>query len=351
MTTTKKRNRNQNSIKSGGKELNDLKSRLEREKEKFKRNLKQKWDALEKIRESFKTEETEELETFVNFKLTARPEVFREMMDHMKYYEEATMFLEAEGVISALSVQESGAENAENVAENKTLEKLGEEREPSSFFVQESGDENAGKVTENKTLEPNEEKDLNDLKCRLNVLLDRKVQKNQSTNSEKEKCKFLKFGKCRHGLSGKEPVQEKVCSYKHDPVCRGHEKWGLCYDNRCEDVHLKICREYMNNQYCTYGDSCKFWHPTGLKDFRMGHERKEHYPKEEFPIDLENTRVFYGRNYLRQQGNLMKNPFLDLNQDQNTQRTFLELERQKKISEIVRILEQNSQLLNPQRVQ
>ena len=142
------------------------------------------WDALEKIRESFKTEETEELETFVNFKLTARPEVFREMMDHMKYYEEATMFLEAEGVISALSVQENGDENAENVAENKTLEKLGEEKGPSSFFVQESGDENAGKVTENKTL-------------------DRKVQKNQSINSEKEKCKFLKFGKCRHGLSGR----------------------------------------------------------------------------------------------------------------------------------------------------
>ena len=336
MTTSKKTSlKNQRERK--GSEEKELKSRLEREKEKFKRNLKQKWDALEKIRESFKTEETEELETFVNFKLTARPEVFREMMDHMKYYEEATMFLEAEGVISALSVQESGAENAENVVENKTLEKLGEERGP-SFSVQESGAENAEKVTEN------EEKDFNDLKCRLNVLLDQKNQiKNQSIKSEKEKCKFLKFGKCRHGLSGKEPVQEKVCSYKHDPVCRGHEKWGLCYENRCEDVHLKSCREYMNNQYCTYGDNCKFWHPTGLKNFRMGHERKEHYSKEEIPSGLKNSRVFYGKNYLRQQGNLMQNPFLDLNQGQNTQRTFLELRKDhKKISEIVRILEQNN---------
>ena len=57
-----------------------------------------------------------------------------------------------------------------------------------------------------------------------------------------------------------------------------------------------------------------------------------------------------------QQGNLMQNPFLDLNQGQNTQGPFLEWmkgnkERQKKISEIVRILEQNKQLLNPQRVQ
>ena len=304
-------------------DLNNLKYRLDalldrkKENDLQKRNLKQKCEALEKIRESFKTDETEELETFVQFKLTARPEAFREMIDHMKYL---CLSQDADGVISALSVQESGAENVEKVTEN-------------------------------------EEKDSNDLKCRLNVLLDRKVQKNQSINSEKEKCKFLKFGKCRHGLSGKEPVQEKVCSYKHDPVCRGHEKWGVCYDNRCEDVHLKSCREYMNNQYCTYGDQCKFWHPTGLKDFRMGHERKEHYPKEEFPTDLENTRVFYGKNhsYLRQQGNQMHNPFLDLNQGQNTQGTFLELkghkERQKKISEIVRILEQNKQLLKPQRAQ
>lgn len=113
----------------------------------------------------------------------------------------------------------------------------------------------------------------------------RKVQKNQNINSEnydkeskvqekKETCKFLKFGKCRHGWSGKKPDQEKVCSYIHPPVCREHEKWGKCFDNRCRKYHLKICREFMNNQYCTYGDNCKFWHPTGLKDFRMGHERK-----------------------------------------------------------------------------
>ena len=104
----------------------------------------------------------------------------------------------------------------------------------------------------------------------------------------------------------------------------------------------------MNYQCCSYGDNCKFWHPTGLKDFRMDHERKGHYSKEEIQTDLKNSKVYYGRNhsYLRQQGNLMQNPFLDLNQGQNTQRTFLELrkeERQKKIAEIVRILEQNKQ--------
>jgi hypothetical protein len=216
---------------------------------------------------------------------------------------------------------------------------LEEERRPSFFSIP-------------RTKSSNEEKVLNDLKCRLKVLLDRKGQKNQSINSEnydkgsnvqekKETCKFLKFGKCRHGLSGKEPDQEKVCSYNHPPVCREHEKWGLCYDNRCKDVHLKSCREYMNNQYCTYGDNCKFWHPTG-----------------EIPTE---SRVFHGRNhsYLRQQSNQMHGPFLDLNQGQSSQGTLLELmeghkERQKEISEIERRLEQiviqNKQLLNSQRL-
>ena len=358
MTTTRKTGlKNQNSIKR--KWLEGFLDRKKRENNDFQRrrqerNLKQKCEAIEKIRESFKTEETDELETFVHFKLTAVPEAFREMIEHMKYYEEAEEIISAQRAEATLSVQESVAENAENVTENKTLEKLEKERSPSFF----------GNVTENKTLEergpsffvpliphPKSSDGGNETGT--------KDQKNQNINSEnydkgsnvqekKETCKFLKFGKCRHGLSGKEPVQEKVCSYKHKQVCRDHEKWGVCYDNRCEDFHLKSCREFMNNQYCTYGESCRFWHPTGLKDFRMGHERKEHYSKEEIPSGLKNSRVFYGKNYLRQQGNLMQNPFLDLNQGQNTQRTFLELRKdhkewQKKISEIVRILEQNNQ--------
>ena len=237
--------------------------------------MKQKCEVLEKIRESFGTEETEELETFVHFKLTAKPEAFREMMEHMKY----TVRIETE---------------------NKTPEKLEQERQPTFLSIP-------------HTKSSNEGKDLNVLKYRPEVLLDRKGQKNQSINSEnydkgsnvqkkKETCKFLKFGKCRHGLSGKDPDQEKVCSYNHPPVCREHEKRGKCFDKRCAKYHLKICREFMNNQYqyCTYGDGCKFWHPTGLKDFRLDHERKEHYSKEEIPTE---SRVFYGKNHshIRQQ--------------------------------------------------
>ena len=269
-------------------DLNNLKNRLDalldrkKENDLQKRNLKQKSEALEKIRESFKTDETEELETFVHFKLTARPEAFRELIDHMKYL---CLSQDADGVISALSVQESGAENVENaeiVTENKTPEKLKEERGP-SFFVP--------LIPHTKSSNDRNE-------------TGRKVQKNQKVNAEnydkganvqekKEICKFLKFGKCRHGLSGKNPSQEKECSYNHPPVCREHEEWGKCYNNRCGKFHLKICREYMNYQCCSYGDNCKFWHPTGLKDFRMDHERKDHYSKEEITTDWKNSRVFY----------------------------------------------------------
>ena len=144
-------------------DLNNLKYRLDalldrkKENDLQKRNLKQKSEALEKIRESFKTDETEELETFVHFKLTARPEAFREMIDHMKYL---CLSQDADEVISALSVQENGAEddaNAEIVTEIKTLEKLEDERGP-SFFVpliphtKSSNDRNVEKFRKNKTL-------------------------------------------------------------------------------------------------------------------------------------------------------------------------------------------------------
>ena len=235
--------------------------------------------------------------------------------------------------------EEEEFKDAEIVTEIKTLEKLEDERGPSFFvpLIPHTKSSNDGNETGRK-----DQKNQN--------INSEKYDKGSNVQDKKETCKFLKFGKSRHGLSGKEPGQGKVCSYKHHPVCRDHEKWGKCFENRCIKYHLKSCREFMKNQYCTYGDSCKFWHPTGLKDVRMGHERKEHISKEEIQTELKNSRIFYGKNhsYLRQQGNLMQNPFLDLNQGQNTQGPFLEWmkghkERQKKISEIVRILEQNKQ--------
>ena len=38
--------------------------------------------------------------------------------------------------------------------------------------------------------------------------------------------------------------------------------------------------------------NCKFFHPTGLEDFRMGHERKKPYSSQENPTELKNTRTF-----------------------------------------------------------
>ena len=122
MTKAKKTGlKNQNSIKRKWLEafLDRKKKENDFQRRREERNLKQKCEAIEKIRESFKTEETDELETFVHFKLTAVPEAFREMIEHMKYYEEAEEIISAQRAEATLSVQESDAENAENVTENK----------------------------------------------------------------------------------------------------------------------------------------------------------------------------------------------------------------------------------------
>ena len=282
--------------------------------------MKCKEEALEKLR----IFETEELETFVNFKLKGRPEAFQEVIDHMKYYEEANK------AISGISVQEN---NAENVSEDKTVKFV-----PLYTSSLSNGRDETGRKDQKNQNQNNFSEILT------------KVQK------KKETCKFLKTGKCKHGWSGNKPDQEKICSYNHPPVCKKHEKFGRCFDNRCKKLHLSICREYMNTLNCKYGENCKFFHPTGLEDFRMGHERKKPYSSQENPTELKNTRIFYGRNqsYLRQ-GNQMQHPFLDLNQGQNTQGTFLEfMEGQKESQkEILRRLEQlelqKNQLQSPQK--
>ena len=71
---------------------------------------------------------------------------------------------------------------------------------------------------------------------------------------------------------------------------------------------------------CTYGENCKFFHPVGLEEFRMGHERRKLNSSQENPTDWNNTRTFYGRN----QTDLSQHSFSYQNQEQNTQGSFLE---------------------------
>ena len=152
---------------------------------------------------------------------------------------------------------------------------------------------------------------------------DKKKDQNEvlkEDEKKKETCRFLKFGKCKHGWTGKKPDQGKTCSYNHPKVCQKQEKYGKCYDHNCKKFHLKICREYMDTLNCTYGENCKFFHPVGLEEFRMSHERRKFNSSQENPTDWNNTRTFYGRN----QTDLSQHNFSYQNQEQNTQGSFLE---------------------------
>ena len=237
--------------------------------------------------------EAEEIVTFLKFKIRARPEAFMEVMDHMNCYEASNK------AISALSIQEnnSGIVKEEKV-EIKTVENL---------------------VGVSPTVEKEETKVPSNVHCE-------KEKGDQNNNYEKEACPLLKYGKCKHGWSGTKIDQGKICSYNHPKVCKRQEMYGRCYDKYCSKFHLRICREYMNTLNCGYGkENCKFFHPTRLKEPRLGHERKD-------------SRIFHGKNqsYYRH-GYQMQHSFLE----QKTQRTVLE---------ILRRLEQLEMLQSPQRI-
>ena len=267
--------------------------------------------------------EAEEIVTFLKFKIKARPEAFMEVIDHMNCYEESNK------AISALSIQENNSgivKEEKKKVEIKTVENL---------------------VGVNPTVEKEE------AKVPSNVHYE-KEKEDQNNNSEKEACPLLKYGKCKHGWSGTKIDQGKICSYNHPKVCKRQEMYGRCYDKYCSKFHLRICREYMNTLNCGYGkENCKFFHPTRLKEPRLGHERKTTYSRQGIQTEFRNSRIFheknqsYNQSYYRQ-GYQMQHPFLE----QKKQGTVLEfMEGQKKgQQEILRRLEQLEMLQSPQRI-
>ena len=41
--------------------------------------------------------------------------------------------------------------------------------------------------------------------------------------------------------------------------------FGKCMNHRCEKLHFKLCKEFMNLEKCHYGEKCRFYHPTQLR--------------------------------------------------------------------------------------
>ena len=88
---------------------------------------------------------------------------------------------------------------------------------------------------------------------------------------KKETCRFFQHGHYQYGKSGKRPDQNgKVFSFSHPKVCRKHEMFGKSMNHKCEKLHLKLCREFINLQTCSYGNNCGFFHPKSLKSHNGG---------------------------------------------------------------------------------
>ena len=181
----------------------------------------------------------------------------------------------------------------------------------------------------------------------------------------------VKRGKCKYGRSGKKPDQQgKICSYSHPPVCKKHEMFGKCMNNRCGKLHLSLCRMYMNSLNCHYGDKCKFFHPKMVTSvnqskssiFTQGQSQQlptyTHFARKNVQPEMKDglTPLQYAvengqvksdhptytqevkSNAQQKVNSIAQNSFLGLQVQQNTQNPFLELMKSQK--EILRRLEQ-----------
>ena len=315
--------------------------------------------------------ETEEMESFLRFKLSASPEAFKEAIDHMNNYEEANtaqkfqhshlkrIILKSGKTvkqleISALSPQKNNSESRKDyeaiVKDDIAVEVLNlsliydeeierqiekQKKEPSikKNTVTESKIE--VKSTENKVEVISS--GIKDDKEAPSIGRDEVEKKGFLTEEEKKKvvCKFLKRGKCKHGWSGRK-FEEQSCSYNHPEVCNENRLYGKCPDyemGECTKIHLHICYEYMDTLNCKYGKkNCRFWHPPRLEDSTLDHERKQDTQRK-----FRDTRVFRGKNQ-------MNHSFLEENQGQKSQSPFLgfigQKNGQQEIQTILRRLEQ-----------
>ena len=164
---------------------------------------------------------------------------------------------------------------------------------------------------------------------------------------KKETCKFLQNGNCHFGRSGKRPDQNgKVCAFSHPKVCRKHEMFGKCMNHKCEKLHLRLCREFMNLQTCRYGNNCRFFHPRSLKNLNDG-LTPLHYAVENGQVKSNHpTSAQVGKTNVQHKVNsIAQNSFLGPEIQQNPFLEFMESQR-----EILRRLEQlESQTQNPYR--
>lgn len=139
-------------------------------------------------------------------------------------------------------------------------------------------------------------KELGWSETKMTTVVEPKTEVQDDTSEgqqKKEVCKFLKNGNCQFGRSGKRPDQHgKVCAYNHPPICKNHEIQGKCMNNRCKKLHFNLCRRFMATQNCNFGDTCRYFHPKGLKNFRSFQDPNIH---EENKMLIPNTTYSYAQ--------------------------------------------------------
>ena len=101
---------------------------------------------------------------------------------------------------------------------------------------------------------------------------EKRVVKTKANDSKStEVCKYFRKANCRHGFSGKKPVDGvNECPYTHPIVCRkfinnGRHNGG-CRDKDCTNYHPKICSSSYKNRTCTSVEKCtEGFHLKGTK--------------------------------------------------------------------------------------
>ena len=86
-----------------------------------------------------------------------------------------------------------------------------------------------------------------------------------STTPQKPDCKFLKQGRCKHGISGK---KDGICNFNHPKVCKRFitngniQGRGCSNSNQCKFFHPKLCHSSLKDRTC-FNENCKYMHIKG----------------------------------------------------------------------------------------
>ena len=97
-------------------------------------------------------------------------------------------------------------------------------------------------------------------------------QKGDGYRNQGDECEvFVKYGRCKHGMSGKIKISGKICEGRHPKICKklrsgGFGKNGCTKGSTCEYLHPKVCRGSVSKEKtCSDPVSCKFFHISGTR--------------------------------------------------------------------------------------